>query len=100
MKDLTILIPANTEEFLKNTVEDILKNIEADTEINVVLDGKWADPPLAQHERLNVIYVHESIGQRAAQNLACRLSRAKYVMKMDAHCSVDKGFDRTMIKAF
>lgn len=97
MRELSILIPSNNEMFLKNTIEDILKNIEADTEIIVVLDGKWADPELVQDDRVNIIYVHESIGQRAATNLACRLSKAKYVMKVDAHCSFDKGFDRKMI---
>jgi UDPglucose 6-dehydrogenase len=44
--------------------------------------------------------VPQSIGQRAATNLACRLSKAKYVMKCDAHCSFDQGFDRKMLEAF
>lgn len=99
-KDLSILIPARNEMFIARTVEDILANIEADTEIIVVLDGAWADPPIPQHERVNVIYVPNSIGQRAATNLACKLSKAKYVMKCDAHCAFDKGFDRKMLEAF
>lgn len=86
--------------FLKNTIENILQNIEADTEIIVTLDGVWAHPPIVQHERVNIIHVPVSIGQRAAQNLACRLSKAKYVMKMDAHCAIEKGMDRKMIEAF
>ena len=98
--DLSILIPARNEMFLAHTIEDILKNIEADTEVIAVLDGKWADPPIPQHIRVNVIKLSKSIGQRATTNLACKLSKAKYVMKVDAHCSFDKGFDRKMIKAF
>jgi len=98
MKDLTIVIPANNEMFLKNTVEDILAHIEMDTEIIAVCDGKWADPPIAHHERVNVIYVPESIGQRAATNIGVKLSKAKYVMKVDAHCSFDQGFDRKLIE--
>ena len=97
-KDLSILIPARSEEFLARTIEDILSNIESDTEVIVVLDGEWADPAIPQNPRVNVIYLSESIGQRAATNLACRLSRAKYVMKVDAHCSFDKGFDRKLIE--
>lgn len=98
--DLSILIPARAEMFLKNTIEDILKNIEADTEVIAVLDGEWANPLIEQHKRVNLIYVNKSIGQRAATNLACKLSKAKYVMKLDAHCSFDKGFDRKMIEMF
>ena len=97
-KDLSILIPARNEEFLARTVEDIVAAIEADTEVIVVLDGEWANPPIPQHERVVVVYLPESIGQRAATNVAARLSKAKYLMKVDAHCSFDKGFDRKLIE--
>lgn len=100
MKELSILIPTRNEMFLKNTIEDALRNIEADTEIIAVLDSQWADPPIDQHERVNIIYIPKAIGQRAAANIACKLSKAKYVMKVDAHCSFDKGFDRKMLEAF
>jgi glycosyltransferase involved in cell wall biosynthesis len=91
--DLSILIPARNEEFLSRTVEDICANKEGKTEVIVVLDGQWANPPLVQHPDVTVVYLPEAIGQRAATNLACRLSKAKYVMKVDAHCAFDKGFD-------
>lgn len=100
MKELSLLIPSRNEMFLKNTIEDALDNIEADTEIIVTLDGVWAEPPLQQNERVNIIYVPEAIGQRAATNLACKLSKAKYVAKLDAHCAFDKGFDRKMLEGF
>lgn len=98
MTDLSILIPARNEEFLARTVQDILENIEANTEIIVVLDGETKGDGIPQNDRVNVILLNESIGQRAATNLACRLSRSKYVMKVDAHCAFDKGFDRKLIE--
>jgi glycosyltransferase involved in cell wall biosynthesis len=98
--DLSILIPSRNEEFLKNTIEDVLVNSELNTEVITVLDGAWANPPITDHDRVNLIYVNDPIGQRASTNLACKLSRAKYVMKVDAHCSFDKGFDRKMIEGF
>jgi len=99
-RGLSILIPSRSEMFLSRTIEDILANIEADTEVIAVIDGESSEPPIPQHERVNVIYLTKSIGQRAATNLACKLSKAKYVIKVDAHCSFDKGFDRKMIEAF
>lgn len=96
MKELSILIPARNEEFLKRTLEDLLTNIEADTEIIVVLDGYETELP--KDERIRIIHNPESIGQRAATNQACRLSKATYIMKVDAHCAFDKGFDRKMIE--
>jgi hypothetical protein len=61
-KDLSIVIPSRSEMFLARTIENILENIEADTEVIAVLDGEWADPPIPQHERVNVIYINKSIG--------------------------------------
>lgn len=100
MNQLSIIIPARNEMFLKETIEDILKNREADTEVIVTLDGKWPEKPLEQNDWVSIIYVPEPIGQRAATNIAAKLSKAKYVMKLDAHCSFDKGFDRKMLEAF
>lgn len=96
---LSFLIPARNEMFLKNTVEDILKNKRGESEIIVGLDGEWANPPLPQHPDVNVIYYPTAIGQRAITNRCASLSKAKYVCKMDAHCSIAEGFDVEMIKA-
>lgn len=95
--DLSVLIPARNEMFISNTVENVLKNIRGKTEVIVVLDGKWAEPAIVDDPRLTIMYVPEAIGQRAATNQAARLSRAKYVMKLDAHCAMDEGFDVKMI---
>lgn len=100
MMDLSILIPARNEMFLAQTVKDILANIEGDTEVIIVCDGNWPDPPISDHPRVNIIYHSESIGQRAATNEAARASTAKFIMKADAHCAFDKGFDVKLMKEF
>jgi len=97
MVDLSILIPSRNEQFLSITVESILKNIRGNTEVIVVLDGAWADPPLLDDKRIKIIYNPVSIGQRAATNQACKLAKGKWVMKIDAHCAVDEGFDVKVI---
>jgi len=98
MYDLSVIIPARQEMFLAKTVECLLASIRGNTEIIVVLDGAWADPGIPDNDRVTLIYNHESIGQRAATNQAVRMSRAKYVMKIDAHCTVDEGFDVKLMK--
>lgn len=98
--DLSVIIPSRNEEFLSVTIENILKNKRAKTEVIAVLDGKWSNPPIVQHPDVNIIYVPESIGQRAATNLGVKLSTARFIMKLDAHCSWDEGCDKKMIEAF
>lgn len=95
--DLSVIIPARREMFLARTVESILKAKNKCTEIIVVLDGEWSDPPITDHPDLTILYFGESIGQRAATNQGVRLSKAKYVMKIDAHCEIDKDFDIKMM---
>jgi hypothetical protein len=95
--DLSILIPSRNEQFLARTIQDILENIEGNTEIIVGLDGLWAEPPINDNPRVTIVHVSESIGQRAMTNQLCRLSDAKYIMKVDAHCAFDKGFDVKMM---
>jgi glycosyltransferase involved in cell wall biosynthesis len=97
--ELSILIPARNEEWLPETVADVLEHTSDRTEVIVVLDGAWPVRPLPQHGRVQVIYLPESIGQRAATNLAARVSTAPYICKLDAHCSVADGFDGVLIDA-
>lgn len=98
MPELSIVIPSRNEMFLSRTIEDILQHIEADTEIIAVLDGLWADPVINDHPRVSIIYNPVSIGQRAACNQGAKLSKSKYIMKVDAHCSFSQGFDRQLIE--
>ena len=98
---LTVLIPSRNEEFLDRTIQDLLKNIEGNTEIIAILDGYLPNPPLTQLDpRVTLIYNPQSKGQRAATNQAAKLAKGKYVMKIDAHVAFDKGFDVKMLEAF
>ena len=96
--DLSILIPARNEMFLKNTIEDALKHSRADTEIIAVLDGEWAKPEILQNPRVNVFHTGSVVGMRAATNYAARLASGRYFMKVDAHCAFDEGFDQKMLE--
>lgn len=97
MQDLTIIIPARNEMFLKRTIDDIFEHIEGDTHVIAILDGQWANEPIPDHERLTLIHHSESVGQRRSSNEAASIARSKYLMKVDAHCSFDQGFDVKMI---
>ena len=98
MPELSVIIPARKEEFLQRTIEDVLENSTADTEVIAILDGAWADPPIPDHPKVTIVHHTEAIGQRAATNEGARISQAKFIMKLDAHCSVAKGFDTQLIE--
>ena len=103
--DLSVIIPSRHEQFLRRTVEDVLAHARGDTEVIAIVDGAtcsshpWANPDLLEHPRLRVERLTTVVGQRAATNLAARLARGRYVMKLDAHCSVAEGFDVALVTA-
>lgn len=78
---------------MAQTVRDVLQHAQGDIEVVVVLDGAPADPPLPEDPRVIVLQHAEARGQRASINAAARLASGQYLMKLDAHCSLDQGFD-------
>lgn len=95
-KLLSVIVVGRNEEFMRNTVNDVLEHSGKDTEVISVCDGYWPEPPLEDDPRLQVIHFTEPVGQRGATNAGASLSRAKYIMKMDAHCATDEGFDQKL----
>ena len=90
---LTVIIPARNEIYLQRTIQNVLDNAEGEIEIIAVLDGYWPDPPIKDDKRVILIHHVEAIGQRQSINEAARVAKGEYIMKLDAHCAVDKGFD-------
>jgi hypothetical protein len=97
MYELSVIIPARNEIFLGRTIADVLEHIEGDTEVIAILDGSWPADPIPDNPRLTLVHHSVSVGQRAAANEAARISSARYIMKVDAHCAFDQGFDVKMM---
>jgi len=100
---LSIIIPARTEKFLNRTIEDILEKATGKIEVLVVLDGydnvKY-EPVVdkrVKYIRLPNPYNHER-HKRQAINVGVSISRGEYVMWIDAHCVLAKGFDEVMAR--
>jgi glycosyltransferase involved in cell wall biosynthesis len=96
--DLSVVIPARNEEWLQKTIDSVLNAAKAETEVIAVLDGYWPEPALVERKGLRILHFDKSIGQRAATNRGVEMSDAKYVMKLDAHCAIDDGFDVKMMQ--
>lgn len=93
---LSVIIPARNEDFLQKTIDCVLDAAVEDIEVVAVLDGYWPDPPLKDDPRVVVLHYTEAIGQRASINRGVAASSGKYIMKLDAHCNVAKGFDKIL----
>lgn len=98
--ELSILIPSRNEEWLSETLEDLIKHKTDTTEIIVVLDGAPEVKPLPKHKDLTVIRHYKSRGQRASTNDAAKIAKGKYLMKTDAHTAWDDKFDEKILQGF
>lgn len=98
--DLSVIIPGRNEEWMNQTIDDVLSNIRGKTEVIAILDGYWPDVGIKDRPNLRIIHHTESIGQRAACNEGANLSQAKFIMKLDAHCKLSEGFDVALMKDF
>lgn len=95
---LSIIIPSKTEKFLNNTIEDVLKNATGDIEIIPVLDGY--DTEKIKDNRVRYLELEKKpyTQKRHGINRAVNIARGEYIMSLDAHCMMAKGFDEQLIK--
>lgn len=91
---VSIVIPSRNEKYTNKTVQDLLTKAKGDIEIIVTLDGWW--PPINEiSSDSRVKHVHYDVprGMRNAINAAVAISQGEYILKIDAHCMVDEGYD-------
>lgn len=91
---ISVLIPARNEIFLHKTIKDLLAKARGEIEVIAVLDGYW--PPTNELiDDPRVVYLHfgQSGGMRNGINSAAAIAKGEYLMKSDAHCMFDEGFD-------
>lgn len=96
MAKVSIIIPSRNERFLPQTINDLLRNARGEVEIIAVLDGYWPDPPLPDDNRLILIHRGRARGMRDGINSAAAIARGEFLMKCDAHCLFDEGYDEKL----
>lgn len=95
---LSVIIPSKTERFLKRTIEDVLEKATGEIEILPVLDGYKEEE--IKDPRVKYLYLESKpyTQKRHAINYGVSVAKGKYVMSLDAHCMMAKGFDEQLIK--
>jgi len=96
MAKVSVIIPARNEQFLAQTVADLFTKAAGDIEVVVTLDGYWPSLPLADRDNLTLIHRGRAMGMRAALNAAAAVATGDYLLKLDAHCMFEQGFDEVL----
>lgn len=94
---VSIIIPSRNEQFLYKTTRDLLDKATENIEIIPVLDGYWPKrEEIIDDKRVHYIHFGESRGMRAAINAGAAIAKGEYLMKLDGHCMLAKGFDEVL----
>jgi len=93
---ISIIIPAYREPYLNKTIDSLLSNAEGEIEIIPVIDNYTPDEPIREDPRVKPIYLSENKGMRGAMNEGMKVATGEFLMKIDAHCSIAKGFDKIL----
>ncbi len=96
MEKVSVIIPARTERYLQQTIDDLFTKAKGEIEIVVVLDGYWPDPILRDHANLTLIHRSDQRGMRSAVNSGVSIAHGDYILKCDGHCAFDEGFDQKL----
>jgi len=99
---LSIAIPSRNEIFLKKTILDVLEKATGEIEIFPVLDGydlpaeEFVDDPRVHYLRIPL--GDGKCHKRQGINMMVDVCKGEYVMSLDAHCMMAKGFDVQLAK--
>ena len=94
---LSIVIPARNEPYLSRTIQDLLDKATGDIEIIAILDGYWLEPKeFSSDKRVSYVHFGVSRGMRNAINSGYAVSNGEFIMKIDAHCMMEKGYDEVL----
>jgi hypothetical protein len=98
---VSICIPSRKERFLNETIKDVLSNATGEIEIFPIIDGyELPDEDVIKDIRVKYIHLPDNgwMQKRQGINAAVSISQGKYVMSLDAHCMVSKGFDEILVR--
>ncbi|OHA88490.1 MAG: hypothetical protein A2653_00965 [Candidatus Zambryskibacteria bacterium RIFCSPHIGHO2_01_FULL_43_25] len=93
---VSIVIPSRAQQYLQQTIDDLLAKAEGKVEIIVVLDGYWPNPIIREDPRVVILHhgmIHDNVGMRGSINAGVDVAKGEYIMKIDEHCMVDQGYD-------
>ena len=96
---LSIVIPSRNEPYLQKTIQDLLTKASGEIQIIAVLDGYWEDiKKYVNDKRVTYIHFTNSRGMRNAINSGVSIAKGEYILKCDAHCLFDQGYDVKLIE--
>ena len=93
---VSVIIPARKEPYIRETLRDLYAGAVGDIEVILVLDGDVPDYEIPQYKSLSIFHNSTPQGLRPCLNAAIDVAKGKYILKVDAHCTIGEGWDKIL----
>jgi len=100
MSKVSVVMPSRNDRYLFNTVEGLLEQSSNNTEIIVVLDGPTEFLIPKESGRVQILKNEVPEGMRSSINKAVKASSGDYILKLDSHTIMGKGFDDILLSEY
>lgn len=106
---ISVIIASRNEQLLNKTIDNVLKNAGTAIEFVIVLDGdintnidkvdgyEYDTNGVIKLDNIKVLRNECSVGRRKAINQAVNAASGKYLFHLDGHCTMSKGWGKTLL---
>ena len=96
MSKVSVIIPARKEPYIRETLRDVYANRVGDIEVILVIDGPMPDYEIPEYKGLRIYHNPKVLGLRPCLNAAIDVARGKFILKLDAHCTIGEEWDKIL----
>ena len=93
---VSVIIPARKEKYIRDTLEDLYEFRAQSIETILVIDGEYPKYQIPEYPGLKIIHFEKVQGMRNCINAAAEAATGKFLMKIDAHCTVGPDWDKIL----
>jgi len=99
MIKLSVVIPSFKDPYLQKTIDSLLESSELGDQLEIipVLGGCWQE--LKDDPHITVVHTGTDRGMRGHINAGMSVARGEFVMRLDSHCILGKGYDRILTES-
>lgn len=98
---LSVVIPSYKDPYHEKTVQSLLENSELGESLEIVSvwDGYYPTWEIKDDHRRTFVHLGKNRGMRGAINAGVAVAKGKFFMRLDEHCTFEKGYDKILTDA-
>ena len=93
---VSVIIPARKEPYIRETLRDLYAGAVGAIEVILIIDGPMPEYEIPEYKNLRIYHNSKVQGYRPCMMAGVDVAKGKYILKMDAHCTIGDGWDKIL----